>query len=197
MKVELIAMRLDDSAIFLKPMDLGTFVDQSRSGKQRPSGKLTVSYSCATSESITDLLERTSCVRGPIIGMNSAISMCKEEAIRAECERSLGKTNKQRRTQHEIIKDNPRSSRGRPAKLRAFQPASSGCLVTGNINFAGSVQYDTQSLATATQVTTWFDVFHNAGFSNVTGGATGDFAGIAPGTQATMAQPWIFNPDSA
>ena len=33
-----------------------------------------------------------------------------------------------------------------------------------------------QSLATATQVTTWFDVFHNAGFSSVTGGATGDFA---------------------
>ncbi len=27
-------------------------------------------------------------------------------------------------------------------------------------------------------------------------GGTGDFAGIAPGTQATMAQPWIFNPST-
>src|SRR4030095_7655965 len=45
-------------------------------------------------------------------------------------------------------------------------------------------------------VTTWFDVFHNAGFSNVTGGATGDFAGIAAGTQATMAQAWVFNPST-
>jgi hypothetical protein len=76
-----------------------------------------------------------------------------------------------------------------------FGQQAQGALVQGNINFAGSVRYDTQSLATATQVTTWFDVFHNAGFSNVTGGGTGDFAGIAPGTQATMGQPWIFNPN--
>ena len=68
--------------------------------------------------------------------------------------------------------------------------------VTGNINFAGSVQYDTQSLATATRVVTWFDVFHNAGFSNVTGGSTGDFAGILPGTQAAMGTPWIFTPST-
>jgi len=68
--------------------------------------------------------------------------------------------------------------------------------VTGNINFAGSVQYDTKSLATAKRVKTWFDVFHNAGFCNVTGGATGDFAGIAPGTQATMGTPWIFGPST-
>src|ERR1700746_4031950 len=64
--------------------------------------------------------------------------------------------------------------------------------IQGNINFAGSVQFDTQSLATATTVVTWFDVFHNAGFSNVTGGATGAFSSIAPGSQATMAQPWTF-----
>ena len=30
--------------------------------------------------------------------------------------------------------------------------------------------------------------------SFIAAGGTGDFAGIAPGTQATMAQPWIFNP---
>jgi hypothetical protein len=78
-----------------------------------------------------------------------------------------------------------------------FSQQAEAVQVTGNINFAGSVQYDTQSLATATQVTTWFDVAHNASFSNVTGGATGDFAVIAPGTQAAMAQPWIFNPSTA
>jgi hypothetical protein len=78
-----------------------------------------------------------------------------------------------------------------------FGQQAQAALVQGNINFAGSVRYDTQSLATATRVNTWFDVFHNAGFSNVTGGATGDFAVIAPGTQAAMAQPWIFNPSTA
>jgi hypothetical protein len=77
-----------------------------------------------------------------------------------------------------------------------FSQQAQAVEVNGNINFAGSVMYDTQSLATATQVTTWFDVFHNAGFSNVTGGATGDFASIPAGTQATMAQPWIFNPST-
>ena len=68
-------------------------------------------------------------------------------------------------------------------------------LIQGNIQFGGEVQFDTNSLATATKVVTWFDVFHNAGFSSVTS-ATGDFAGIAPGTSAAMAQPWIFNPST-
>jgi len=45
-------------------------------------------------------------------------------------------------------------------------------------------------------VSSWFDIFNNAGFSSVAPGGTGDFAGIAPGTQATMAQPWIFNPST-
>ena len=67
-------------------------------------------------------------------------------------------------------------------------------LIQGNIQFAGEVQFDTNSLATATTVVTWFDVFHNAGFSSVTSG-TGDFAGIAPGTSAAMAQ-WTFNPST-
>jgi hypothetical protein len=68
--------------------------------------------------------------------------------------------------------------------------------IQGNINFAGAVQFDSISLATATRVVTWFDSFGNAGFSTVQVGGTGDFAGIAPGTQATMAQPWIFNPST-
>jgi VPDSG-CTERM motif len=69
--------------------------------------------------------------------------------------------------------------------------------INGTIQFAGAVAFNTNSLATATRVNTWFDVFNNAGFSNVTGGNTGDFAGIAPGTQAAMAQPWTFKPSTA
>jgi hypothetical protein len=69
-------------------------------------------------------------------------------------------------------------------------------LIQGNINFAGGVQFDTNSLATATRVVTWFDANGNPGFSSVAPGGTGDFAFIPAGTQATMAQPWIFNPST-
>jgi hypothetical protein len=68
--------------------------------------------------------------------------------------------------------------------------------ITGMIQFAGSVAFDTTSLATATRVNTWFDVFGNAGFSNVTAGNTGSFAVITPGTQAAMATPYVFNPST-
>jgi VPDSG-CTERM motif len=77
-----------------------------------------------------------------------------------------------------------------------FSQQAQATAIQGNINFAGSVQFNTNSLATATQVSRWFDIFNNAGFSSVAPGGTGDFAGIAPGTQATMAQPWIFNPST-
>jgi hypothetical protein len=76
-----------------------------------------------------------------------------------------------------------------------FTQQTQAAQINGDIQFAGEVQFDTNSLATATRVVTWFDVFHNAGFSSVTS-ATGDFSGIAPGTQATMGQPWIFNPST-
>jgi hypothetical protein len=76
-----------------------------------------------------------------------------------------------------------------------FSQQAQATSITGDIQFAGETQFETNSLATAHRVVTWFDVFHNAGFSSVTSG-TGDFAGIAPGTQATMAQPWIFNPST-
>jgi len=75
-----------------------------------------------------------------------------------------------------------------------FSQQAQATAITGGIQFAGEVQFDTNSLATATKVVTWFDVFHNAGFSSVTSG-TGDFAGIAPGTSAAMAQ-WTFNPST-
>jgi VPDSG-CTERM motif len=77
-----------------------------------------------------------------------------------------------------------------------FSQQAQAAPISGDVQFVGEVQFDTNSLATATTVVTWFDVFHNAGFSNVTS-ATGDFAGIAPGTQASMPNAWIFNPSTA
>ena len=77
-----------------------------------------------------------------------------------------------------------------------FSQQAQATAIQGNTNFAGSVQFNTNSLATATQVTTWFDILNNAGFTSVAPGGTGDFAGIPAGTQATMAQPWIFNPST-
>ena len=77
-----------------------------------------------------------------------------------------------------------------------FSQQAQASAIQGNINFAGAVQFNTHSLLTASRVNTWFDAHGNAGFSSVTSGGTGDFASIAAGTQATMAQPWIFNPST-
>jgi hypothetical protein len=74
-----------------------------------------------------------------------------------------------------------------------FSQQAQAVSVSGDIQFAGEAQFDTTSLATATTVVTWFDVFHNAGFSSVTS-ATGDFGFIASGTQASMPNAWIFVP---
>jgi hypothetical protein len=75
-----------------------------------------------------------------------------------------------------------------------FSEGAQATPIQGNISFAGSVQFGTSSLAAATRVVTWFDTNGNTGFSTVVPGATGGFAGIPAGTQATMAQPWIFDP---
>jgi hypothetical protein len=77
----------------------------------------------------------------------------------------------------------------------AFSHQAQATSINGDIQFGGETQFDTNSLATATHVNTWFDVFHNAGFSSITRG-TGDFGGIAPGTQAATAQLWMFNPST-
>ena len=61
---------------------------------------------------------------------------------------------------------------------------------------AGSVRFDSSHLDNVTKVVLWRDVFGNAGFSNVAS-TMGDFSGIALGTQALMATPWIFNPSTA
>ena len=64
--------------------------------------------------------------------------------------------------------------------------------IKGTIDFAGGTQYDSSALQNVTKVVQWFDVFGNAGVTNVAS-VTGDFSGIALGTQATM-KPWTFTP---
>jgi hypothetical protein len=76
-----------------------------------------------------------------------------------------------------------------------FSQQAQATAINGDIQFAGTVKLNTKSLATAHSVVTWFDVFHHAGFSSVTSG-TGDFAGIAPGTSASMPNVWIFGPST-
>jgi hypothetical protein len=63
--------------------------------------------------------------------------------------------------------------------------------ITGYINFAGAVRYNTNSLLTATKVTQWKN-------STVLGAATtGDFAAFTFNAEhVTMASTWIFNPST-
>ena len=61
--------------------------------------------------------------------------------------------------------------------------------IQGSIDFGGVVTFDTMSLATATRVNIW-----NSSFVLQD---SGNFSSIAPGTNSTMAAPWIFNPSTA
>ncbi len=61
--------------------------------------------------------------------------------------------------------------------------------ITGSIDFGGVVTFDTMSLGTATRVNVW-----NSSFVLQD---SGSFSSIAPGTNVTMAAPWIFNPSTA
>jgi hypothetical protein len=61
--------------------------------------------------------------------------------------------------------------------------------IEGSIDFAGTVTFDTNSLATATRVTAWGNTFVLQD--------SGDFSNIAAGTSAMMSAPWIFNPSTA
>ena len=76
------------------------------------------------------------------------------------------------------------------AILSAVLPASPtlSAPIQGTIDFGGVVTFDTISLATATRVNIW-----NSSFVLQD---SGNFSGIAPGTNATMAAPWIFNPST-
>jgi hypothetical protein len=69
--------------------------------------------------------------------------------------------------------------------------------ITGRIDFAGSVMFDSSALQNVTQVLTWRDVNGNLGFSNVAafGGSYVGF--VTLGQQATMHTPWTFIPSTA
>jgi hypothetical protein len=67
--------------------------------------------------------------------------------------------------------------------LRAAGP------ITGSIDFGGVVTFNSTSLASATRVNVW-----NSSFVLQD---SGDFSSIAPGTNVTMAAPWIFNPSTS
>lgn len=67
-------------------------------------------------------------------------------------------------------------------------------LINGTIDFAGSAQFDTTSLATATQVTHFFDVSQNIDKANVVT-TSGDF-NLVLGGDADFAHPYIFNPST-
>ena len=70
-----------------------------------------------------------------------------------------------------------------------FSASAQGAPVQGTIDFGGVVTFDTMSLATAARVNTWNSAFVLQD--------SGNFSGIAPGTNSTMAAPWIFNPSTA
>ena len=58
--------------------------------------------------------------------------------------------------------------------------------ISGDIDFAGEVRFDTTSLATATMVTEW----HMA----IVSGTSGDFSSVANNTPVTFVTPYVFNP---
>ena len=61
--------------------------------------------------------------------------------------------------------------------------------ITGDIDFAGEVKFNTNSLATATMVTAWKMA--------VVSDTTGDFASVADMTPVAFVTPYVFNPPTA
>src|ERR1043166_8373992 len=70
----------------------------------------------------------------------------------------------------------------------SFVPSAQARPITGSIDFGGVVTFDSTSLSNATRVNLW-----NSSFVLQD---SGDFSSIAPGTNVTMAAPWIFNPST-
>jgi hypothetical protein len=67
-----------------------------------------------------------------------------------------------------------------------FSQQAQATPINGDIQFAGTAQFDTNSLLTATRVVSWIN-------AHVEAGDTGDFSGIAMNTPATFGAPWIFS----
>jgi hypothetical protein len=69
-----------------------------------------------------------------------------------------------------------------------FSQQAQATAITGNINFAGSVQFN-GPLKTATAVTAWINPHAEAGNA-------GDFAGILMNTAVSMSASWTFGPST-
>jgi hypothetical protein len=67
-----------------------------------------------------------------------------------------------------------------------FSQQAQATPINGDIQFAGTAQFDTNSLLTATRVVAWIN-------THVEAGNTGDFSWIAMNTPATFGAPWIFS----
>lgn len=72
--------------------------------------------------------------------------------------------------------------------LASLAPSLKAAPITGSIDFAGVVTFDTMSLATATRINVW-----NSSFVLQD---SGDFSSITAGTTVAMAAPWIFSPST-
>jgi hypothetical protein len=74
--------------------------------------------------------------------------------------------------------------------------ASAAPMGVNTINFAGSAQFDQQSLATATTIEEWFAAFNNTLQQGVSYVQTVEGAAftnhISVGQQITLASPWVF-----
>lgn len=78
--------------------------------------------------------------------------------------------------------------------LFSSQPTASAVAITGEIDFGGTALLDS-SLDTATQVTTFYNVFGAANTASVLL-TSGSFTSIANGSNAVFASPYIFNPST-
>jgi hypothetical protein len=80
------------------------------------------------------------------------------------------------------------------SSLSLFSQLAQARQIIGEIDFNGVVTFDTVSLATATQVTTWNSSFVIPGSQTGDFGPTAQFGtGIADFANVSMTAPWIFN----
>jgi hypothetical protein len=102
----------------------------------------------------------------------------------------------------EVINNHPTTHMKRIKTLLAVAAATAFTLgsafaaqITGDIDFAGQAFFDTNSLATATQVTNFRSSDGTNNSADVTQ-ANGDFSAIATGTKASFPNAYTFNPSS-
>jgi hypothetical protein len=77
-----------------------------------------------------------------------------------------------------------------------FSQQAQAAPITGEIKMVGDVVLNSTHLDLATTVMHWISVQNHLDKSTVLPGADGSFSGIAGGTEANMAHPWVFNPST-